>query len=224
MIEQNVDVTTLESELVLSVDPEPPSFRLFLLGILFVSFTATYILLTALMGVSSCNLLGLFAGLIVGAGAMQVAERYFKPRWQSDKHLMLQQDSIGLRHKSKHEQLIDPEQHVNVLTWRFEVPRRTRVPKGWYVVALALEQDDVYLPVYTLISPTDFQQIPLTDQFHRLTKKQEDQRNLRLAGQQRRLLRAEQARNFSGYELQQHDFITLIHWLQKHFPNWMIVG
>src|SRR5690606_7750457 len=95
------------------------------------------------------------------------------------------------------------------------------------MVACALEQDDSYLPVYTFMSPEDCDLLKVPNHFTLLTSKKEQpdqtagKTDLRLAGEQRRLHTAENARWLNGAEMTKDDFIRYIRQLQEQFPQWM---
>jgi hypothetical protein len=183
------------------------------------------VVVNALLSVQGCNIGAVFGGLLLGAGLLHVSERLLKPRWKSNRFVHLSQDSLHIQAGEKKRQEIDPNQQTNVYMWRFEVRRRTRVPKGWYVVAAALEQDDIYLPVYTVTSPEGFEVFDMAGHFTPLKSKKEldadGSGDLRLAGHQRRLLIAESARDLEGVEMSVDDFKVYLNWLQTNFPKWM---
>lgn len=211
--------------LTIPVDPEPTSLRFLLLGILLVGTVAGYIITNAVFGIATCSILGVLGGLGIGTLSIQLAERFLKPRWTSNRCVRLQHDAIDILRRDEVQVHIDPSQEMEVHLWRFEIPRRHRVPKGWYVAAIALEQNPTYLPVFTLISPQAFEELPFSRHFAALSSRKEmereSQNNLRLAGQQRRLLKAEGARNLEGVEMLNDDFTTYLNWLQQHVPEWM---
>jgi hypothetical protein len=206
------------------VDLEPLSLRLTLIGVLFAAFIVGYIAVSAVFNAGTCNLLGVFGGLLLGAGAMQVTEKALKGRWKSDRFVTVDEDAIYVQDRKGKQHVINPDQQVNVLMWRFQTRRRSRIPKGWYVLALALEQDDNYLPVYAVSSPEDYESLPLSSQFTMLKPKSktgDEPQNLRLAGQQRRLYTAEGARDLHGVEMTLDDFRRFIQTLQTRYPAWM---
>lgn len=214
----------IRETITIPVDPEPTSFRLMLLAVLFGGVIVGYILTNALFGISSCSLVGIFGGLGFGALSMQLAERFLKLRWKSNKAIHLSYTSINLEERGKNEQIIDPTKEFDVHMWRFEIKRRHRVPKGWYVVAIALEQDDIFLPIFALSSPEDLESLDIADRFSVLAPRKQVERetqDLRLAGKQRRLLRAESARNLDGVEMEMGHFVTYLTWLRTYFPEWM---
>jgi hypothetical protein len=99
------------------------------------------------------------------------------------------------------------------------------MPRGWYVIACALQQDDVYLPVYTFASPAQADELKKLKQF---TELQGDKgkasaakaESLRLAGEQRRLRVAEEHRWHDGGELNLADFETFIKHLNELYVRW----
>ena len=210
---------------VFHVDPEPGSLRMALMGILLVGVIGGYVFISALFGIAGCNLVGIFGGLAIGAIAMHFAERFMKPRWNSNRTLHASYTAIELRDQGKVNFSVDPTQETEVVFWRFEIKRRHRVPKGWFVVALALEQRSLYLPVYALVSPEDFNAMEQAYRFSVLQGKkqreEETRTNLRAAGQQRRLLAAESFRSVDGREMAFEDFKTFLQWLEDYFPEWM---
>lgn len=233
MVEQSNPIDALyagpaddSGAVMIPVDPEPSALRLALVGIFLGGTIAAYVLFATMASSGVCNPLALFAGLAVGGAAMYLAERWLKPRWKSTRFVRLTPTSLQIVAKGETTREIDPTLQVNVLMWSFKVPRRTRVPKGWYVVALALEQDEAFLPVYTLLSPESFADLPGVDQFTKLSSRKEltqmqDTSNLRKAGVQRRLHTAEFARGVEGAEMVQEDFETYLNWLETNCSTWM---
>ncbi len=111
--------------------------------------------------------------------------------------------------------------------WQFEITKRARIPKGWHMIACALEQDGVYLPAYTFVSPEDFESMERTGRFTKLLSKKELKsqgmgQDMRLAGEQRRLHKAEAQRWMYGAEMTQADFSAYLDYLQNQFPQWML--
>jgi hypothetical protein len=226
MIENTYASQEPTSTLNIPVDPEPTSFRLALLGILVAGFVAGYGISGAIFSLGTCNLLSVFVGMGLGTLLMQAAERWLKPRWKSNKSVEFSPMSIKVHDRGKITDLIDPGQELEVYLWRFDIPRRTRVPKGWYVVGLALEQNEVFFSIYTLISPDRFDTMKSANLFIRLQGKKEagqlgGESNLRLAGQQRRLMKAETVRNMEGLEMLNDEFEKSVEWLQAYLPEWM---
>jgi hypothetical protein len=210
-----------EQPFVLSVDPEHAGLRLAIVGL----FIATAVILYTVIGLltpaaEGINLLAVGGGLAGAAIMTQVADGFFKQRWKSGRVLRIVGDKIQLAVKDKVQREIDGSQHVNVLLWRFEINKRTRIPKGWYMIALALQQDDLYLPIYTFVSPEDYNTLAYNKQYVML-QKQPDEKDMRLAGQQRRLRMAEDARWIEGGEMSKDDYVTYVNRLRHQFPEWM---
>ncbi len=218
------EIINLEESLKIPVDPEPASFRVILVVVLILGFVIGYMGTSALLSLAACNLIGIFTGFGLGAVFMQLMERFAKPYWKSNRFVQMTFKSFDTIEDEDVRAIIDPMRDFEAHLWRFDVPRRTRVPKGWYVVGVALEQDDLLLPVYTLISPEDFQKMPYNERFVKLKSQKEmdaEGANMRLAGQQRRLLKAEAARNLHGAEMLPEDFKLYLHWLHTHYGQWM---
>jgi len=117
-----------------------------------------------------------------------------------------------LRDRKKPEQVLRWGERVNLLTWRFTVPRRGRVPKGYLCLAMQLLQDEQQITIYTFYDPKKLDRLEKVEAFTPLVSRrtlQEDRLNLRVAGQQRRLLQAEDERWQNGAELVPEDFAAL---------------
>lgn len=223
-LSQSVKTAPLQQDtLKINVDPEPGILRLILFVVLIVAFIVGYVLATLLFSLNACSLLGVIGGLVLGAISIQIAERLLKPRIKSNRFVDLDFGAFSIIDGQQQNQVIDPVNEFEVTLWWFEVTRRTRVPKGWRVVGLALEQDDQYLPVYTLVSPEGFNALPGSEHFTQLKRKKDlgEQESLRLGGQQRRIMRAETARNIHGLEMEAEDFKVYFQWLQTNFSEWM---
>jgi hypothetical protein len=111
---------------------------------------------------------------------------------------------------------------VNVKAWRFPVKRRTRVPKGWYCMAVHLLQDEEELILYTFMSPQEAEATTGYTNFVRLRPRQETESNTDLSAvaEQRRLLKLEDSRWNDGAEIAHKDFDALLDILRQHVPGW----
>lgn len=207
------------------VDPEHGLLRLAVILTFVGGSILSYIVFTLLFPQGdggAVNLLGVAVAIGIAMLLTRAIEGGLKRRWPSGRVFEIDGSTIRLTGKGTPTE-IDGAQHVNVLTWRFTISRRTRVPKGWFVVALALVQNDLYLPVYTFMSPDEFNSLRLNSHFSTLAPaKQKDKGDLRLAGQQRRLRTAEYARWNDGGELSKDHFIEALDALGREFPAWMI--
>lgn len=184
----------------------------------------SYLLISVLL--PQLAFLGAILALVIGAGATHLADRQLKARWPSGRFVNVREDGVHISRQGKLERGIDPQKQTNVLLWYFEVPRATRVPKGWYVIACALEQDGTMIPTYTFCPPDEFDKLPLTGQYVKLMRKKEveraeSEREMRLAGQQRRLHTAEYDRSLAGAEMERQHFEQYLRALQERFAEWM---
>lgn len=199
------------------VDTEHTPARTAGCAVMALAFAGVFVLTNAL--VPNGALIALFAGILAAAGSSFIAEGALKQRWRSTRELRIDADRISLHNKNKEEYGIDPRQQVNPLLWHFAVKRNGRVKKGWFVLALALEQDDVFVPVYTFASPEQFAKLPYHRQFRLLERKQKD--DLKTAGITRRLLMAESYRGVFGAEVTLEQFSQIMTELAERFTHWM---
>lgn len=205
------------------VDPEHAALRLAIIGTFIGLTLVSYIVLNIVLQGEGLNIIAMLGALALGIGGMQLIDGFLKRRWPSGRALEIAGDKIRLVLRDHVQNEIDGTQHVNVMMWRFEIKKRARAPKGWYVIALALMQDDIYVPVYTFVSPEDFKMLPFSSQYAKLSPRKEAEQDMRLAGQQRRLLNAEAARWNEGAEITKPDFDAYVTQLKNRFPVWMPV-
>lgn len=215
---------TVAPDLRVPVDPEHGLLRLIVMITFLISGIGSYLLLNVVLGeVPFINLISIGLAILIAMLTTRAVESGMKRRWPSGRYFEIAGDKVRLGTGGRVTREIDGSEHVNVMAWRFKITKRTRVPKGWYVVALALMQDDLYLPLYAFMSPEDFDALPLSAQFPTLApSKGKEQGDLRLAGQQRRLRTAEYARWNEGAELTKSDFEAALATLREKFPTWMI--
>jgi hypothetical protein len=207
------------------VDPEHSGLRMMVVVVFLVSGVILYLITTRLIPqLSGINIIAAVVALAGATILTQVIDRLFKQRWPSGRALRIVGTKIQLALRDNVQREIDGEQHVNVLMWRFTISKRTRIPKGWYMIATALHQDDLYLPVYTFVSPSEFDALPYSKQYTGLQpKKVNEQQDLKVAGQQRRLRTAEDARWTEGAEMSKADYERYLARLSQQFPEWMPV-
>src|SRR5690606_14269229 len=98
------------------------------------------------------------------AGTSMGVEHILKDKWLSGREFVADDERIALTKHNKIESVINPQQQVNVLTWRFEVRKDgPRAKKGWQLLGLGLEQDDTYIIIYSAASPDEYEAMPLSD-------------------------------------------------------------
>lgn len=211
-------------ELLLQVDPVPSVINLYTFLIFIAAGIGGYLFTASVFEMGLCSVLAIFIGLIFGAGVSYIAERVLRTVIVSNRFIRIAADRISFVFGGQEVRHIDPRDDVNVTAWQFVTKRRSRVPKGWHVIALGLEQDEVFLPLYALISPEDFEAMETADFYRELTGSRKDYKvdqDVRLAGEQRRILMNETARSIDGVEIRPHDLETLIDQLRARFPGWM---
>lgn len=147
--------------------------------------------------------------LLIGIGAAALLERSLKGRWLSGRELHVDAGGLRLLRTGQVEKAIDAGAQVELLRWRFQARKQRRIPKGWFVVALALMTDETVVALYTLMSPERLESMPNADRFKTLmppAKTGSVTEDMRLAGEQRRLHEAEVARWNTGAELSNDAF------------------
>lgn len=217
-----LDTLTQNGVLSISVDPEHGALRFAVIMLFFAVAAVGYAIINSILPQQGFNFIAAIGGLIISAVIVQGLDNQLKARWPSGRRVEVEGRTIRTVLKDRVQREIDGSQHTNVHTWRFEITKRARAPKGWYVVALALQQDDTYIPVYTFMSPQDFERLPLRNEFEVLKpRKQSDSGDMREAGRERRLRTAEAARWHEGAEMAAEDFNAYIAYLQTHFSKWM---
>ena len=225
MTQESAAFSPTDSEIVIPVDPEPIGLRVVQILFFLIGSVIGYVGALAIFGGdTTCSPLALISGIIVGTGFLYLSDFLLRSRWTSNKFVEASQTQMHILNKNKQEQVIVPGANTDIHTWRFKVTRAGRVPKGTYMVGLAVEDDDVYLPVYCLIPPEKFDSMPNNEWFTELISRKNLRDaggdTMRIAGLQRRLLKAETARSIHGVEMGFDDFLTFVEWLEVHFPEW----
>jgi len=217
-----------------AVDIEHGGIRMAGCATLLVGFGLSFFILQAFI-LPDGFIINAFLSVAIAAGLTYAIDAYLTGRWPSGRRVEITTSQVAITHQGNVQRTIDPNQHVNVLLWRFTVRRSQRVKKGWYVVACSLEQDGEYLPVYTFMSPEDFKDFPLNERFTQLAIKRPSEsmgiapkpgsggsvRDLKIAGEQRRLQLAERDRGDLGAEMTSAQFAEYLTFLQANFERWM---
>ena len=172
----------------------------------------------------SGGLLAVGAALAIAVALTYAADYMSKTYWPSNRAIQFLDDMILLVKGDQIQGEIDAGQNVNLLQWHFEAKRHPRVPKGWYVVANALEQDGEYIVSYSIASPADFETLPLSrlsQKYQRKKGKKDDARDLREAGSLRRIAQAEFHRGELGAEMSLDDYHAYLDYLADTYTSWM---
>lgn len=227
--EPPIDEKTKVGTIKIPVDPIHGGLRMAVFGSFIgagvLSFGAGMFLIPNGLG------LALLLSMASAAGASMGMERLLKDKWLSGREFVADSERIALTKHSKIESVIDAQQQVNVLTWRFEIKKDSpRAKKGWQLLGLGLEQDDSFVVIYSAASQEDFENMPLANHFTKLEKqkKETDKKSLssasgmRRAGEQKRLYEGEVIRQITGGDMLFEDFVETLHFLQANYPRWMI--
>lgn len=214
---------SLSAERRFPLDPEHGWLRLAMLLIFVAIWLAVFLLGQLLVVVEGAVIISIVAGFALAAFSTQRLEGPLKQRWPSGRSVAVTDGAIRLLRRGEQQESLDASKEVNVLTWRFRINRRARVPKGWNMVALALEQDDRHIPLYTFMPPDDLETLRDHGRFIALhgRRQRKEGGDLRLAGEQKRLHDAEQLRWMQGGEMSREEFIACLRHLQERFPAWM---
>ena len=208
------------------VDREHIRLRLGVVVVFVALWCVGFALVNAVIPSAGLNIVaGLIAFVVAGIGGRLIEPR-LKQIWPSGRNLTLDDQGARITHNGQLQTSISAAATANVYYWRFKIPRRGRMPKGWYVVACALQQDDTYLPVYTFASPDKAEQFNQITRFTELVSEKgkpnkAKAESLRAAGEQRRLHMAEEHRWHSGGELTNEDFEQFLRSLNGQFPLWI---
>ena len=193
---------------VLEVDREHRALQATIILSFFLGALASYSLISLALQVSGVNLIA--AAVALGAGFLisKGLEFWLKDRWRSGRRLHLETNRYYTQKRQRVQQDIQLKSDIDLLFWRFTIKRGGRIPKGWYLLGCALQQDGNYLPVYSFMPATEFEQLPQAERFIELSpkKRMEKDGDLRLLGQQKRLHTAEIFRWNEGAELSRDDF------------------
>lgn len=205
------------------VDREHSGVRMVGCFTFIIGALVSYLIISSVLPFGGLITIG--AALIIAVGLTYGADYLTKRYWPSNRYIQFLGDMIKLVSGSKVQGAIDAGQNVNLLMWHFETKRHPRVPKGWYVVANALEQDGEYIVAYSIVSPTDFEAMPLSRlsvKYQRKKKrKNEEGPDLREAGSYRRIAQAEFHRGELGAEMSQEDYYAYLDYLADTYTSWM---
>ncbi len=217
----------LDQSLTFPVDKEHGGIRLVIILSFIGVWIVSFVLFNVLISNTGVNLLAVIVSFALAYGVTAVLEMVLKRRWPSGRVVQVTSGGIKLVKRGQLQAEILSEDPASVLLWSFTISKRARVPKGWSMLACALEYENQYLTVYTFMSPTQLETYDLADKFTKLTPKRKNDKadvrdDLRLAGEQRRLRDAENYRWLAGSEMIPDDFITYINQIRAQFPEWQL--
>lgn len=164
-------------------------------------------------------------GILASVGTAFLSDRLLKRYWPSNRELLVDDRYLVLREKNRPEQIIEWGARINLLAWRFTIRRRGRVPKGYVCLAAQLLQDEKQLTVYTFLNPKHSDRLEHFEAFTPLVPRSslnDGRLSLRVVGEQRRLLQAEDERWRGGAELTTEDFIFLWAEIWRHRDSFQV--
>jgi hypothetical protein len=167
----------------------------------------------------------LFIDAVIFVAAWSAIERIVKRVRPNRRYATLSAEALVItdaRYKSTQVTRIAWDNTVNVKAWKFAINRRTRVPKGWYCLALYLLQDEADAILYTFMNPQMAETIIGYGHFIRLQPRnnRSSDADLETMAEQRRLLKLENLRWQDGAEISPEDFNALLAILQRHVSAW----
>lgn len=186
----------------------------------------SFVLASVLIPNAGLSLLAVIIGFAIAYGSTALLERVLKTRWPSGRTVQVDKSGVKLMKRDELQQEMLSEDPVETRFWSFTITKRARVPKGWSMLACALEYENQYLTVYTFMSPSEVEKLPMGNQFKQLIGKRKGtsdadaREDLRVAGEQRRLRDAENHRWMFGAEMIPSDFTAYLNRLKLQFPEW----
>lgn len=222
----NSGTSDFSSPLVLPVDREHMGIRFGLVGFYVVFWIITFAVLNVVIPSEGPNIIAGLIAFIAAAVGIRLVDPLLKERWPSGRTVEIDAMGVRIRKRDVVQSEVKSQETANVLLWRFKIPRRGRMPKGWSVVACAVEQNNVYLPIYAFASPEQMERINQIARFVELVKSSNSpagnsSESLRVAGEQRRLRLAEEHRWNDGAEMTVEDFTAFVTEMTSRYPLWL---
>ena len=219
---RQLDAPQRAPDLVFAVDSEHSGVRLLGCRTFLIGAVGSYALLASI--IVNGGLITVGAALAIAVALTYLADHLAKRYWPSNRAIQFAGDMIKLVQGGQVQGEIDAGAMTNLLVWHFEARRHPRVPKGWYVVANALEQDGEMIVSYSIASPADFETLPLSRlsvKYLRKKPKKGERENLKEAGAQRRIASAEFHRGELGAEMSLDDYHAYLDYLADTYTDWM---
>jgi hypothetical protein len=219
-----------QQPLTFTVDQEHGALRFGVFVVFIATWVIGYFLFNSVIANDGLNIIAIGLGFGFAYILTNLAERYLKRSWPSGRKVEVGAEYVQIAKRGSVEQAITTEQAVSALFWTFEIRKRSRVPKGWSMLACALHDEDAYLAVYTFMSPKQIEAYSSAGLFRKLTSRRDKQgqaslrEDVRLAGEQRRLIEAEEFRWINGAEMSHDDFVSYIETIKNRFPEWMPIN
>jgi hypothetical protein len=223
MMQGTITHSTLP-KLTIPVDPEHGGVRVVVFFVFIGIWLMVFSVANTLIVSEGFNLIALVIGFLIAALITNLLERYLKTVWGSGRNIHIDSDGVRMEKRGTLQAQHLDEDPVSAMFWRFEVNKRTRIPKGWSMLGCALEHEGRYLTVYTFVSPEQLDAFERGMWFKKLIGKKELREGMHLAGEQRRLIEAERHRWMEGAEMTFDNFKSYLARLETQFPEWMPVN
>jgi hypothetical protein len=213
---------------VLPLDVEHGGIRLALPVLTLAGFILGYVLLSSVAAAAgmteTAGCISFIGGIVIALLIAVAGDRLLKRFWPSGKSLTLNNSGLELRDRKKAVSIdMQLDQRINITAWRFNIQRGSaRVPKGWIMMGLQLAQDEAQITIYTFMPPKDAPTVPGYNKFTPLLSRtaiEKGDLSIREGAEQRRLLRAEDERWQSGFEVRREDFTTLMDAVIRHVQS-----
>lgn len=218
---------TTQQPVVFHVDQEHGGLRFVVLLTFLGVWLLTFFIVSNLLAADGPALIAVLLGFGAAFVVTMLVERYLKRVWRSGRAVTVDASGVQLTNNGQKQVAILSEDPAESVLWRFVISKRARIPKGWSMLACALQFEGTDLITYTFIAPAQADSYRLLDKFTKLEPKKkrtlndDEREELQLAGAQRRLRDVENARWIAGAEMTPDDFIAYIDTLTTRFPEWM---
>lgn len=216
-----------QEPVVFRVDQEHGGLRFAVLVTFLLVWFAAFFLVSSLLAADGPALLAVLVGFAAAFLVTMAVERYLKRVWLSGRSVTISAQGVELSNRGAKQVAILSEDPATAIMWRFVVAKRARIPKGWSMLACALQYEGTDLITYTFLAPAAADAFARLEKFTKLEPKKrrtlndDEREDLQLAGAQRRLKDVENARWIAGAEMTPEDFASYIDTLYARFPEWM---
>lgn len=233
--------------LILHADREHAGLRAAILGILILSFSLFFLILSGLIQQLDSLvaeyywILSCFGALALAVGSAGITEYLLKQRWHSGRQLRIDVDSLEARLAGREVVRLDWSKRFWSMNWFFRLRgyprggRERRVPASHTCVASQLQQDDGRFIVYTFMSQAQTEKLFEISEFYEIRPAEHYERSLLsrvkpstdrpqiptkvLAGNEGPYWLAERRRWDEGLELEPDDFFQLINLVEEKLAN-----
>ena len=162
-------------------------------------------------------LLAMVIGFFLAVGLAWLSERVLRRIWPSGRILKLDDHVVAVRELNGAQTALNWNAPIHVSSWFFVIrSRRAWIPKGWYCVALRIQQGDDSITPYTFLKPEIAHTLPAWEEFEQLVPRPKhrqsshDTSHIKLLEAQADLRIAEGERWQYGCEMEPQHFAELV--------------